>query len=42
MPKFIGAFFETLYQHPTVLFISVAGVMIIVGAWWYKYSKKFE
>ncbi|WP_031434226.1 hypothetical protein [Methylomarinum vadi] len=42
MPKFIGAFFDTLYQHPTILFISMAGVMALAGSWWYKANKKTE
>lgn len=42
MPKFIGAFFNALYQHPTMLLISIVGLTALAGSWWYKASKKPE
>lgn len=40
MPKFIGAFIDALYQHPTMLFASVAGLTTLAAYWWYKTGKK--
>jgi len=42
MPKFIGAFFDTVYQHPTMVLFFIAGVTALAGSWWYKTSKKPE
>lgn len=42
MPKFIGAFFDALYQHPTILLIGIAGITALAGSWWYKTRKKPE
>lgn len=42
MPKFIGAFIDTLYQHPTMMFVFIAGITALAGSWWYKASKKAE
>jgi hypothetical protein len=42
MPKFVGAFFDTLYQHPTIMLIVMAGITALVGSWWYKASKKAQ
>jgi len=42
MPKFIGAFVDALYQHPTMLLISIVGLTALAGSWWYKASKKPE
>lgn len=43
MPKFVGSFFDAVYQHPTMIFIFIAGVMAVAGSlWWYKASKKPE
>jgi len=41
-PKFIGAFFDTVYQHPTMVLMFLAGVTTLAGAWWYKARKKPE
>jgi hypothetical protein len=35
-PKLVGAFFEALYQNPTMLFLAVASVSALAGLWWYK------
>jgi len=35
-PKLVGAFFDALYQHPTMLMTSVAGLSLLAAAWWYK------
>jgi|GEM_PF-3152041 hypothetical protein len=40
MPKFVGAFFDTLYQHPTIMLIVMAGITALVGSWGYKANKK--
>lgn len=42
MPKFIGAFFDALYQHPTMMLAVMAGVAAMVDTWWYKSGKKPE
>lgn len=42
MPKFIGALFDTLYQHPTILFIFMAGATALAGTWWYRTNRKTE
>ncbi|WAR44146.1 hypothetical protein [Methylomonas rapida] len=42
MPKFIGAFFDTVYQHPSMALFFIAGVTALAGSWWYKTSKKPE
>lgn len=36
MPKFIGAFIDTLYQNPTLLFAVMAGITGLAGLWWLK------
>ncbi len=41
-PKLVGAFFDALYQNPTMLFLAVAGVSALVGLWWYKANKNAE
>ncbi|AEG01160.1 hypothetical protein [Methylomonas methanica] len=42
MPKFIGAFFDALYQNPIMMLAMMAGVAAIAGSWWYKLGKKPE
>ncbi|MDD2758687.1 MAG: hypothetical protein PHH11_00175 [Methylomonas sp.] len=42
MPKFVGALFETLYQHPTALLITVIALTAMAGTWWFKAGKKPE
>lgn len=42
MPKFIGAFFDALYQHPTMMFAVMAGAAVIAGGWWFKSGNKPE
>lgn len=42
MPKFVGAFFDTLYQHPTMIMVTVVGITALAGAWWYKTRNKPE
>ncbi|WP_190303190.1 MULTISPECIES: hypothetical protein [Methylomonas] len=39
-PKLVGAFFDLLYQHPSMLMASVAGLSILAAAWWYKSGNK--
>ncbi|MCK9605677.1 MAG: hypothetical protein M0R33_04405 [Methylomonas sp.] len=42
MPKFIGAFFDALYQHPVMMLVFMAGITALAGSWWYKSSKRPE
>ncbi len=42
MPKFVGAFFDALYQHPILMLAFIAGLTALLGAWWYKAAKKPE
>ncbi|MCQ8103879.1 hypothetical protein NP590_07165 [Methylomonas sp. SURF-2] len=42
MPKFIGAFIDALYQNPSLLFASMAGISALAGFCWHKANKKTE
>lgn len=42
MPKFIGAFFDALYQHPTMMLVVIACVTALAGFSWYGFRKKPE
>jgi hypothetical protein len=42
MPKFIGAFFDALYQYPMISLIAMAGITALAGFWWHKVSKKAQ
>ncbi len=42
MPKFVGAFFDTLYQHPAMLTLAVVCIAAVGSAWWYKIRNKPE
>ncbi|MGY6276722.1 hypothetical protein [Methylomonas sp. MgM2] len=42
MPKSVGAFFDALYQHPTLMLLFIAGVTVAAGTWWYKANQKPE
>ncbi|MGR8931703.1 MAG: hypothetical protein ACU836_13770 [Gammaproteobacteria bacterium] len=42
LPKFIGAFFDTLYQHPSMMLIFMVGIAGLAGSWWYKTKNNAE
>ena len=42
MPKFVGAFFDAVYQHPTMMLLVMVSITALAGSWWYKAGKKPE